>query len=648
MPFDGITAKALAIELNQLLSDARIDKIYQPEKYDLVFFLRQPGKQYKLLISANPASPRIHLTERSKQNPNEPPMFCMLLRKHLLGARLISIETPQYERIFSLRFSVVNELGDTLEKRLYVEIMGRHSNIILVNQDDRIHDSILHVDNDMSRVREIMPARPYQLPPEQNKKTPQQILESIANKQLWLLPQALPQSIDRALLDTCQGFSPRLCQEVVDRAGIDKRTRALQLTEYQLTKLNQTIKLILEQIIAGSFEPSLFFIDPITNVPADFHALPLSGFSKSMKTGSVSEAMDRFYGIRDEQNILHQKRQYLAKVITNQLDHTNKKLQIHLSDQQEGEKQETYRQFGDLILSNINETERALREGQDKVSLLNFYDADMRAVDIQLQVNRTAAWNAQNYFRRYNKAKTKYETGSRLAEQDRQDIIWLESLQKAVDNADSVQDLTAIKQEMNTFGLLSKTHDTASRKSILAEMNNQKRLDTINRLNPGKPGKSQIFGSNSNRNNKKRNNKKSTKTGRQESLPPRRWLSSDKIEILAGRNNIQNDQLTLKTANKNDIWLHVQKMPGTHVIIRTAGNELPDSTLLEAAGIAAWFSKAGKSGAGALKLPVDYCPVSHVRKPNGARPGMVIYDQYNTIIVEPLNPQDLEEFFREI
>lgn len=643
MPLDGITAKALSYELNTALADARVDKIYQPERYDLLLHLRAPGKQYKLYISANPSSPSIYLTDKSRNNPSEPPMFCMLMRKHLQGARIISIENPGYERIFVIKFQTINELGDSLEKRLIVEIMGRHSNIILVNEDDRIHDSILHVDNEMSRVREIMPARPYQLPPAQEKLTPSEIIKRIQDNELWLFPQSLPRPLDKALLETCQGFSPQLCQELIERTGIDRRKRALKLEKNELEILNIQMLKLLEQVEARDFHPSLFFISSADVVPTDFHALKLSSYALSKPASSISAAMDTYYNARNLLNTMHQRRQHLQKLIRNQLEHSRKKYLIHLQDCREGENSDSYRHFGDLILSSVPQTEQALKNGLDLVVLTDYYDPELKQVTINLQTNRSAAWNAQNYFRKYNKAKTKFEAGSKLAEQDKQDIAWLETLEKAVENAQDLDDLIAIKQEMSAYGLIAGSRRIG--KEERAELETQNKHDRINLLNPGKPGgKSKSMSKSSKAKNARR---KPEKKKKEAALPPRSWYSTDGFEILAGRNNIQNDNLTIKTAAKNDIWLHVQKMPGTHVIVKTHGRELSDNALEEAAGIAAWFSKAGQAVAGGAKLPVDYCPVSHVRKPNGARPGMVIYDRYQTIIVEPLNPQDLAVSSRE-
>lgn len=643
MPLDGITAKALSYELDSALRDARVDKIYQPERYDLLLHLRAPGKQYRLYISANPSSPSIYLTDNSRSNPTEPPMFCMLMRKHLQGARVISIENPGYERIFVIRFQTVNELGDTLEKRLIIEIMGRHSNIILVNEDDRIHDSILHVDNEMSRVREIMPARPYQLPPAQEKLTPPDIIESIKSERLWLLPQALPKPIDKALLETCQGFSPQLCQEIVERAGIDMRKRAIQLEEKELKALDLHMLQVLEQIEARRFIPSVFYISSSDYVPHDYHALRLNIFANFKQMPTISAAMDVYYNARYVLNNMQQRRQHLQKLINNQLEHSRRKYQIHLQDCHEGENSNSYKHYGDLILSSIHQTEQALKSGLDHVVLTDYYDPELKQITVDLQTNRSAAWNAQNYFRKYNKAKTKFETGKLLADQDEQDISWLETLGKAVDNAQELDDLIAIKQEMSAYGLISGSRRLSKEERDDAEIQN--RQNKSNLMNPGKPGGRSKAISKSAKGKSTKN--KPAKVKKEAALPPRSWYSTDGFEILAGRNNIQNDSLTLKTAAKNDIWLHVQKMPGTHVIVKTNGRELSDQALEQAAGIAAWFSKAGQAGAGGVKLPVDYCPVSHVRKPNGARPGMVIYDRYQTIIVEPLNPQDLAGSSRE-
>jgi predicted ribosome quality control (RQC) complex YloA/Tae2 family protein len=633
MPLDGITAKALSIELNQTLCDSRVDRIFQPDRFDLIFHFRSAGTQNRLILSANPASPRIHLTSENRSNPAVPPMFCMLLRKHLTGARLLSVSTPDYERIFIFEFQTVNELGDISTKKLITEIMGRHSNIILVNDSNKIHDSILHVDKDMSRLREIMPARPYVLPPAQNKLTPQNILSLINENRDWLIHNSEVKTLEKSILATCQGFSPQLCSELCTLADIEPRARVENLTEIEKVKINIAMRETAQKIVDQQFRPSVFLMSSNDKVPIGFHCLRLISFAHSKQTGSVSEAMELFYLEKNRQNSFNQKKNYLTRLIQNQLEHAQKKLQIHLDDCREGQKSDQFKLFGELILSSIRQVDQAIQSGSDLVSVVNYYDPEVNEITIPVQYNRSAAWNAQNYFKRYSKGKAKFENGLKLSMQDKQDIEWLESLRSAVENAVDIDDLQAVRSELAACGLTvsDKTPAEVGKASVQDD-----RHAKINRLNPGKPGRSGKLNY-SNRKNRKDSRKSSgnNKTG----LPPRKYISKDGLEIIAGRNNLQNDQLTLKTANKNDIWLHVQKMPGTHVIIR-GQQPIPDSTLLQAAGIAAWFSRAGL--AGGAKAAVDYCPVSHVKKPVGARPGMVVYEKYQTVIVEPLNPDTLE------
>ncbi len=636
MPLDGITAKCLAAELNTRLAEARLDRIYQPDRFDIVLLFRQGGENLRLLLSANPATPRLHLTAESRENPSEPPMFCMLLRKFLAGARLIEITTPGYERIFQLRFSSVNELGDRLEKRLIVEIMGRHSNIILLNHEGRIHDAILHIDQSISRVREVMPARAYVLPPAQHKLTPQAALDCLDNGQVWLSPAVESLNLEKAFLETLQGFSPQLCRDLASRAGLDPRLKPSQLDASQHTALDNALRSLMQTILRENFAPSTFYDDPKAQIPIDFHALPLQAYAWQKPAASVSAAMELFYLERSRQNTLRQKKQSLEKIIGNQLEHAHKKLLIHENDRRDGENREQYRLFGELILANMS-----IAPSETTLPAVNYYEENQPIVLIPLQANLSLPQNAQRYFKLYAKAKTRFENGSRFAVEDRQDIDWLESLSNALAMVSTSDDITALRQEIAAAGLIS---DGKTRRQKAAEL--AAAVREASRQQPGKPGsrnKRQVKGAHG-------RGEKSKGAPRQEALPPRQYTSSDGLQILVGRNNLQNDQLTLKTAQNDDIWLHVQKMPGTHVIIRANRQAVPEQTLLEAAQIAAWFSKAAATtaeykdltvGAGSLlKVAVDYCPVSHVRKPAGARPGKVIYDRYQTLLVALKEPQD--------
>jgi predicted ribosome quality control (RQC) complex YloA/Tae2 family protein len=677
MPLDGVTAKCLAVELNEQLADARVDRIVQPDRFDVILQLRCDSSNYRLILSANPSAPRVHLTTESRENPSIPPMFCMLLRKHLLGARLLGVSTPGYERIFELRFDTINEIGDHQEKKLVVEIMGRHSNIILLNSDGRIHDAILHVDAAISRVREIMPARLYVLPPGQSKLAPETALarldpagpDDLAAIVQLLAPAGLLLPLDKALLETLQGFSPQLCREVLLRADLTGREKTAELTIGQAVRLRTALAGLLQTIQSGRCSPTLFSDAGPVSLPCDFHALHLQIYPFARQTASLSEAMNLYFLERSRQNDFSQKKQSLAKIVGGRLEHARKKLAVHESDRQSGAAFEEYRRMGDLILANLP----AIQPEQTQFLAVDYVQPGQPSVVVALEANLNASQNAQRYFRLYSKAKIRFTTASRLAAEDSREIAYLESLANALEAAGDMLDLQALRQEILAEGLPGSESAAGGAggaggaaapeqgqqpgKSGSRKRDRQKAAAARSQAGSGKKGTAG-------------RQKKAKGPASPAPLAPRRYLSSDGMTILVGRNNLQNDQLTLKTAQKTDLWLHIQHSPGTHVIVQTNRQPVPDHTLEEAAGIAAWFSRAaiaqpgershtnspgsgGKGGSGGsgrantatavagLKVAVDYCPVSHVRKPAAARPGMVIYEHYQTIMVSPLDPQAL-------
>lgn len=640
MPLDGVSARYLAKELNLALTDARVDRIYQPERHDILLIMRCGNQNRRLLLSANPAAPRMHLTDEDRENPGSPPMFCMLLRKHLLGARLIDLTSPGFERLFILRFHTVSELGDPIEKRLIIEIMGRHSNIILLNEDDRIHDAILHVDESISRVREIMPARTYQLPPQQDKRDPLGLRDDLRQNRPWLSPALNNKQLAGALLASIQGFSPQLCQEAVCRSGLDERLHVGQLDQAGQQQLNQALLSLLEGIARDHYAPTTFHDQPDSPIPIDFHALPLQIYAIRRPAASLSQAMDLFYSERSRQNTLKQKKQLLAREVHNQLDHVIRKLRIHEEDCQAGAACDQHRLQGELILANLANWQ----EGSGLIEAVDYYDPNQPVVKIPIDPGLTAAQMAQRCFRRYGRARARGEAGQRLAAEDRAEIEWLESLLHELEQAADLVDLADVKQEMEQGGL------TGGRR----QRKNQETREIAKDQNPGKAGsRSRRHRNNLSGKNQQKRKQSAGKTRQEQALPPRRYTSSDGLTILVGRNNLQNDSLTLRTAAKDDLWLHVQKMPGSHVIVRAERKPVPDQTIAEAAAIAAWYSRAtsadrqtdafqaGSAGAQSMqKVAVDYCPVSHVRKPSGAKPGMVIYDRYQTILVSPGLPEN--------
>lgn len=575
MPFDGVVAKCVVHELQELLPGGRIEKIFQPEADEIILNVRAKGQNLKLLLSACASYPRIHVTEGSRENPAAPPMFCMLLRKHLAGGKILDVEFHRFERIVTLHVESVNELGDISVKKLIIEIMGRHSNIILVNAEDRILDAIKHVDAEVSSVREVMPARPYQLPPSQDKAIPGELdiarfLEAAADR------TDVP--MENYLLNGILGFSPVLCRELCHRAHIDGKVPASAITFEQRERLKEALESLLNRIFQDSYSPCVIYTDQTLEQPLDFHCVEMSQFPHVQYLTSISKVLDLFYNTKDRLDRLKQKKADLQKVMKNNLDRCKKKLALQQEKLRDVADREKLKLYGELITANIY----CIPAGSKKVSLMNYYSENYDNLEVPLDENLSPQENAQRYFRQYTKAKSAFSYTSRQVEESLRELEYLESVQHLLDTCTNVQEIEEVRQELVEQGYVH------SRK---------------------------------------------TGTGRkkEKASAPLCYTSSDGLDILVGKNNRQNDQLTLKTASSNDIWLHTQKIPGSHVIIRKGQQDIPDATLLEAAILAAYHSKAKQSST----VPVDYTTVRNVKKPGGAKPGMVIYENFRTIIVTP-------------
>ncbi len=612
MPLDGVTIRLLAKELNQRLAGGRVDKINQPLRNDVVLVIRARGVNHQLLLSANPSEPRLHLTRHSFSNPPQAPMFCMLLRKHLGGAKLISVETVDLERLVILRFMTKNELGDQAEKRLICEMMGRHSNLILINENRIIIDSISHVDAGMSRVREVMPARTYVDPPAQHKLLPADILQRI-NNHTWLAHLDFLGGENKGtaelLLGQVAGFSPFLCAEICAAANVDERAKWNVLNDNQKQKVTAALVDLLACVTAEISSPSLYYFNEDDHIARDFHAFALFHRGTRRACADISEAMDQYYSSREEGNRVRQSRQQLTRVLEKSIAHVEKKQSIYHKDIRSASDYEDLKIKGDLILANLWQIEK----GHEQVEVQNYYKQPVEPIAISLNPDRSPSWNAQDYYRRYNKNKTKYEMAQRFLAQSRDEIEYLNTLLNFVEQADTIEELKSVRSEMRQSGLVESA---------------QKQKTKDNTFGGRKAARKRA---------------KTTKGGQVRELDPHRYISSDGFTILAGRNNLQNDRLTLRLARKDDLWLHVSKAPGTHVIIRSEGAEIPDQTLLEAARIAAWFSRSGNQSVGGAggQTAVDYCPISHVKKPTGSRPGMVIYNRHQTIMVTARDPEYL-------
>ena len=574
LPFDGVVVKNMVDELSEILTGGRIDKIYQPEYDEILINIRAQGKNLKLVISANASYPRIHLTENTKENPSKPPVFCMLLRKHLVGGKITEISFHDFERIVVLHIDNIGELGDLTQKKLVVEIMGKHSNVILLNSEDKIVDSIKHIDKDISSVREIMPARSYSLPPAQDKISP----EDLDVDSLFENTEDESNRIAKFLLSSIKGFSPLLCKEVCFRSGVEPDALIKNLSDKDIKNIQISLNNIVKEILSSNFAPCIIWRDPDILKPLDFHCIKITQYQHVEFFDSINNVLDIFYSSKDNIERLTQKKASIFKVLNNSIDRCNKKITIYQDIMRESAERDKYKLFGELIISNIY----CIPKNSEKVSLLNYYSSDNEYVEVPLDKNLLPQENAQKYFKKYTKSKTAYIHASKQLKETYLELEYLESVSHNLENCKNLSEIEEIREELILAGYLE------------AKRKNKNKKDTL----------------------------KST---------PLKYKSSDGLTIYVGKNNVQNDTLTLKTASSNDIWLHTKNIPGSHVIIRKQKGDIPKSTLEEAALLAAYHSKAKMSA----QVEVDYTTVKNVKKPKGAKPGMVTYVNYKTVFVTP-------------
>lgn len=579
MPFDAVFLRAVTSELREKLLDARIDKLHQPTRDTVVLHLRSREGNYRLLICANPGYPRIHLTGMASENPAQPPMFCMLLRKHLLGGRLLSIEQAPMERAVCLRFSCTDELGEKTEKQLVAELMGRTSNLILVGADGRVLDCLRRVDLTMSERRPVLPGLRYELPPRQDKSSPEDI-------DPFLLLHHLNRSagsatLDRFLLDEFYGLSPLLCRELSLRCAGQTDAPIPLDTDGLALRLQAEIS----KLLSGPWEPTL--LRRLDGRSFDFSCVPIEQYGTAASRESFpdfSALLDEYYAARDNADRLRQKSQAIAHAVSNLRDRTRRKLANQQQELEATYDRERLRQLGDIVTANLYQMER----GQVRLSATDFYDPEMKTIDISLNPALSPQQNAAKFYKDYAKAKNAEKVLTAQIEKGEQELSYFLSVLDALHRAETERDILEIREELLSGGYL---HDRGGKKRM--------------KLPPAKP---------------------------------MAFLSSDGFPILVGRNNRQNDELTLRMSAKNDLWLHTQKIPGSHVIIVCDGMTPPDSTVTEAMQLAAYYSQARDSQG----VPVDCTQVRNVRKPNGAKPGMVIYDRYHTGYVAP-DPQLAEK-----
>ncbi len=573
MALDGITLSMLKKEISEKLIGARVDKIHQPSKEELVMSFRWNGGNGKLLISASANGPRIHFTESSVDNPKNPPMFCMLMRKHLAGAKLVEIEQFGLERMLHLSFATYNEFGDPVIMKLAVEIMGRHSNIMLIGPDGKIIDAIKRVTADMSSVRQVMPGMSYVFPPAQNKM-------NTLEPDFMLLAERLKTGRDiplsKALMENLDGVSPIVCREISDFVTGGMDTRAHDLTDDNFELLTKTIERIIGEVKSDTAAP--FMVIEENGHPLDFTFMKVSQYGETMEIRrfeNFSAMLDKFYSERSGADRMKQRSNDLFKFVTNLADRISRKLDVQRQELARSTERDILRVKGELIHANM----WMLEKGMTSVVLENFYD-DCKPVEVKLDPRLTPNQNAQHYFSEYRKADTAEKMLKKFIEKGEAELFYIESVFDLLSRARTDDEVVAIREELVAQGYLR---------------------------------------------NHRKNNQKPVK------LAPKEYISTDGFRILCGRNNIQNDKLTFKDSRKNDIWLHTQKIHGSHTVIVTEGRQVPDSTLEQAAVVAAYNSKARESSL----VPVDYTEIRNVKKPSGSAPGKAIYEHYRTAYVRP-------------
>ena len=575
MPIDAVFLESLRCELQQQLLACRVDKVQQPERDTILLSMRGPNGGGKLLLTASPNHPRIQLTSLSFENPAQPPMFCMLLRKHLTGGRLVSISQPPLERLVELTFDCIDEMGTPCRKKLILEIMGRNSNLILTGADGRILDCLRRVDFEMSEQRQVLPGLYYHLPPAQGKRSPWDASEE--ELRALLCAQKTQKMADSFLLETFGGLSPLLCRELAYAVFGQVDLDLSQLTDAQREDAAGKLFAAFDQLHMGKRTPVILVRD---ERPWDFTCIPIrqyEGLIAQEAQPSFSALLDTFYAKRDSLERMRQKTQALRKTLTNLHNRTARKLANQQKELEATFDREHLRRLGDIVTANLH----VISRGQARLTAVDFYDPEMKEIDIPLNPAISPQQNAAKFYKDYQKAKTAEKVLTEQIAKGEAELSYLASVLDELSRVESERDMQDIRQELTEGGYL---RETGQKKKM--------------KLPASKP---MVF------------------------------RSSDGFEILVGRNNRQNDLLTCKLAQKQDIWLHTQKIHGSHVIIACAPETPPDRTVTEAMQLAAYFSQAREG----QNVPVDYTRVKNVKKPAGAKPGMVIYDHYSTAVVTP-------------
>ena len=562
MALDTVMLSALAAELRPKLEGARIDKVRQPEREQVLLSIRNKGENMRLLINAGAGSGRVALTRQSFENPAEPPMFCMPLRKYLVGARIEKLTQPNWERLLMVDIISHNELGDSVCLKLAIELMGRSSNLVLVGDDGRIIDCLRRMEYGGDVQRRMLPGMIYRLPPAQKKPLifdcDRAQIESALNSSEDGKP------LDKRLLDSFSGLSPLVCRELVHRAF------------YDISCLPDALEAFLESVRAGEFTPTLLTKD---GKPAEYSFMQLKQYGseyEQQSLNSFSELLDAYYSKRELSERRRRRARELSHSVKTARDRIQRKLVCRLEELERTYGREEIRKNAELLTANMYRVKR----GDSSVTVEDYYTDGCPSVEIKLDILKTPQQNAAAMFKEYNKLKTAEIHLTALVAEGEKQLDYLNSVLDELERAETERDLAEIRRELLETGYLKKQKGA-------------------------KPDKSKKQG-------------------------PMRFISSDGYEILVGRSNSQNDELTTKTARRTDIWLHTKSVHGSHVIISCEGREPPERTIAEAASIAAYYSQGREGG----KTAVDYTAVRFVRKPSGSMPGKVVYTDYRTVMAE--------------
>ena len=566
MAFDAFFLKAVVEEIREKTAGARIEKIHQPGRDTVILLLKTYEGRQKLMVVANPTAPRLHLTTASPENPAEPPMFCMLLRKHLSGARLVEITQPPMERCVTFTFDCIDEMGDQVQKKMVAELMGRTCNLYLLGADGRIIDCLRRIGLDETIKRPALPGMFYQSPEAITKENPETV-ESYVN----LLTRPGADLLADRLMDSLGGLSPLVCREAALFAAGDTDAR---IENCDIPAVTDKLSLFFAEHLN---HPKPYYYALADGTPKQFAFCPIRQYGECVQADSFGALLDHYYIVRDKRDSIRQKGQAVRKTVQNLCQRLQRKLAIQEKELLATYDRERLRQLGDILTANIHR----IQKGQTVVEVEDFYDENMATIQIPLSVTLSPQQNAAKFYKDYARMKTAEKELTRQMELGRQELHYLQSVLEELNRAESEQELEEIRQELQEGGYVRA--DAGKRKM------------------------------------------------KQKKLPPLRFESTDGYPIYVGRNNRQNEELTFKLARKDDLWLHAQKVHGSHVIISCGGTTPPDNTITHAAQLAAYYAEIK----GGQNLPVDVTPVKQVKKIPSGKPGMVIYHTYRTVYVNP-------------